>query len=277
MRSNRLRVMGPAASLAVAALFAGCSLTTDLSGFSTDTDAAPTSGEGGADAATDGTTVLPDAATEGGKPDAAGTFCVPGAHAFCEDFDTSTTLPALDGTQVDPKGAVSLSTARAASAPGALLSTMQRRVASDVHAQATLEKDFSGWRRTVLDFDVFVEAPGFVSNDVNSGIISLFFDSSTNGASFSLSVGVGYTTLGTPQTLLNSGALAYGSWQHAHFDIDPTGNVEGSVGAASWKGTFVPPAAGASPSTRIQLGVNGYNQPAPEFRVFYDNVTVDFP
>lgn len=38
-----------------------------------------------------------------------------------------------------------------------------------------------------------------------------------------------------------------------------------------------PSSPAATSETILDLGVNGYNQPAPEFRVFYDNVTVDFP
>ena len=203
--------------------------------------------------------------------------CAAGSSAFCEDFDTSGAVPTWDQSAIDPKGSLSVSALRATSAPASLLSTMAQRSASDAYAQATLRKEFVGWRRIVLEFDIFVEPPAFSGSDVNSGIVDLYFRSATSSDGVALGLGATYTTLGIPGKLVNSSVLVEGAWQHARFDVDPTGSATGSIGAVSWKGTFPALVAGSAPTMGIDIGVDGFNRPAPEFRVFYDNVTVDFP
>ena len=213
----------------------------------------------------------------GALVDATPRFCLPGVHSFCDDFDIGAPLASWDGQYLDPKGGLSVSMLRAKSATGSLLSTMARRGASDPHAQSTVYKQFAGVRRVIVEFDVFLETPSFASGDVNSGIVGIFFSSSTPKAAVALSVGKGYTTLGNPGTSVNSAALTGDTWLHARFDFDPAGTVQGSIGASSWQQTFPAYFVGTDPETSLQLGVNGYNQPAPELRVFYDNVTIDFP
>lgn len=264
--------------MALAALVAaGCSLTTDLTGFSTAEDA-PSVTDGGTDTSTDGPgSPSPESGTDGARPDASGPFCVPGAHAFCEDFDTITSVPTWDGRSLDAKGAISLSTLRAMSPPRSFLSTMERRSGADPYAQATIHKSFAGWRRVIVELDIFVEAPAFAPGDINSGILSMFLASSSGTAGFALSIGDGYTTLGIPEKFVGGPSLLYDAWRHARFDIDPAGTVSGSIGQVTWNGTFPAATAGGDPATIVEIGVNGYNQPAPPYRVFYDNLTVDFP
>jgi hypothetical protein len=275
MRSTFAKLVAAAVPVA---LFLGCSLTTDLSGFSGQEPPQVSSPESGSDASADGTIPTPEGGADATPADAATRFCIPGAHAFCDDFDVGAPLATWEGKAVDSKGTVSVSTQRAKSAPGALLTTMARRAASDPYALSAAFKKFPGARRIVVEFDMFLETPSFVDGDINAGIVSIYISSSTVGnAQIALSVGKGYTTFGNPGAPVNGDPLTGDTWLHARFDFDPSGKVTGSIGSVTWQQTFPAYVVGTNPETRLDLGVNGYNQPAPEFRVFYDNVTIDFP
>jgi hypothetical protein len=252
-----------------------CSLLTDLNGYSG--GASPVA-EGGADA--------PGAAPDADAPDApdasadAGPFCVPGAHAFCADFDTGDLLAGWTRPNVDAIGAVTLATDRSVSPARSMLATLSRRSSNAPSQYALLEEELAGFHRTRVEFDFYPKAPSWQNGDVNSGIFVLYFYSPAiagGGDGVALSMGRDYTTLGALGTSLDGTPLPTDQWLHARVDVDPAGSIDATFGPVHFNGTFAALPQGPSSVTSLQLGISGYNQPAPEFRVYYDNVTVDFP
>lgn len=224
MRSIRAKIVAAAVPVA---FFFGCSLTTDFTGLAGPSPATTPQGgtyEGGVGALDAGADALVEATTR---------FCVAGVHAFCDDFDLGAPLASWDRQYVDPKGALSVSTLRAKSAPGSLLSTRARRAALDPRAQATVDKQFPGVRRIIVEFDVFLETPVFASGDINSGIVGILFNSTGSKAPLALSAGKTYTALGIPGTSVTGAPLTGDTWLHARFDFDPAGTVQGSIGGSS--------------------------------------------
>jgi hypothetical protein len=207
----------------------------------------------------------------------AGRFCTSAPHAFCADFDQGALADGWDDTYQDFNSTLVLSTKRALSAPGSASITMPRRESGASAAYATLIKRFTGWKRIVIDFDAYIEAPTFLSGDVNSGMLTIESYSEPNqNVGIAVSVGEVYTTVGNPGTASNGAPLSWDRWFHVHFDVTPTKSfsavIDGQAFAGTWSATM-----GTDPKTIIGIGVAGYNKPAPEFRFYYDNVTIDFP
>jgi hypothetical protein len=229
----------------------------------------------GTDASTDVVTV--DAPIDVNKADS-GSFCGASTHAFCSDFELPNVNDGWSSKQTTSSGTVSLSTDLSTSPSHSMLAVMPRRAANAPAAYALLRQDFAVWHRIVVEFDFFARAPAWQTNDVNSGVFVLFYYSSaTPGEGLSLSMGQGYTTLSAPNNMQLSGAtLPTEAWQHARIDMDPIGKVDATFGTVHFTGAFPPIPTGTSPKMSLQLGISGYNQPAPEFRIYYDNVTVDF-
>ena len=62
-------------------------------------------------------------------------------------------------------------------------------------------------------------------------------------------------------------ALQMNSWVHYKFQVAPL---------ASYNDSWTPSATNPTdPKTNVHFGIFGYNKPAPEFRVVYDNITID--
>jgi hypothetical protein len=251
-----------------------CSLLTDLSGYSEDAGApadASTDADGGTTAPPDGATGTDAAAT----PDAA-RFCVPNAHTFCADFEDGDVMTGWSRNEIAPEGSLSASTARFVSPSHALLTTMDRRAADAPPAYAQLTKTFDGWHKVAIDLDLFVEPPAWQLGDVNSGFFVVFFYA--DGVEFGVAMSLGelYITFGTPASSSpqDNKPLPFGSWVHLHAVVSPSA-LDATVGSVPFTSSWSPPAAAANARMSVQLGIAGYNRPAPAFRAFYDNVTVD--
>jgi hypothetical protein len=268
-----------ALALVAGAALGGCLVLTDLSGLAGDpapdpvepTDAATEAAQDGApgdDAGTDGRT--------DGDADATSPFCAthPG-HTACLDFDDGV-LPA-DWVVDVTGGALSWSSTRAVSPPGALFSTQPRR--PTIKSKAMLRKRMdTSFRHTVVEFDLYVEPPAWQAGDVNAGVFEISFFSSTVSGGIAVSIGQSYVTIGAPEGSVQSNMpLPFGEWVHAKVDLDPAGRLEALIGTVPLAKTFAALTAGTSAQTVVYLGVNGYNAPAPQFEVYYDNVTIDLP
>ena len=244
---------------------AGCLYYPNLGSLS---DGAPT----GADASS------LDVVAEARPPDGgdAGGFCQSANHAFCADFDQGPVLSGWDSPQLDFGGTITASSTRYVSPSTSAAILMPRRGAAAPTSYVTLNKGWPGWRHVIIDFEVYLEAPSWDTLDVNSGIFAVEFFSASNDQGISLSAGKDYLTVGNPGTAMGGKPVPNDRWFHVQFDVDPTkglkATIDDQVFSATWSAQ-----AGASPTMRIYLGVSGFNQPAPEYRLDYDNVTVDFP
>jgi hypothetical protein len=204
-------------------------------------------------------------------------FCSAIKHAFCADFDTGALADGWTHTDVESPGAVTLSTDTSVSPARSFLSTMARRASTDPFANAALEIKFGGWHHMVVEFDFLPKTPDWIDTDVNSGLFALSFFGDNYSDGLALSMGHAYTTLGTPGTDISDAPLPTEAWLHAHVDFDPAGKVDATFGTIHFIGTFAALPNDTNQTTALSVGINGYNQPAPQYRVYYDNVTVDFP
>ena len=248
----------------------GCGLFPSLDGLS------------GADAALDAaidqdamSNVDGDATSES-EAEASAPFCASSStHTFCADFDEGSATAGWSSTQVDPDGALSLSTSTFTSSPASLRATMARRSSSSPGEYATVDEKVTGWPHVVVDFDVYLEPPSFQNGDINSGIMSLSYFSGSVNASATISVGASYITVGTLGAPINGTPMPTSTWLHVHFDVDPQGTFDAKIGAQTFHQTFAALTPGTSPVLFLELGVLGFNQPAPAYAVQYDNVTMD--
>ena len=157
-------------------------------------------------------------------------------------------------------------------------STMALRSASAAIEYATISKAFSVWRRIVVDVDVYLVQPAWQRSDVNSGIFTmgLYSDATTDGVA--MSVGAGYVTFGVPGGKSSNGApFPVDQWVHLHVDLDPAGTFSAIVGTEAFQQTFPALDGTSNPRMFVNIGVSGYNKPAPAFDVSYDNLTIDLP
>ena len=196
-------------------------------------------------------------------------FCASSSHTFCADFDEGSLLAGWDGSNTDPTGAMSLDP-NAKSAPSSALMTLQRHETQVLYEN--LEKAWPKTGHVVVEFDILVETPAWKMNDVNAGIVTMSFNPIGNIA---VSYGQGYVTIGAMGGQMNgNGPLPSGSWFHMKLDADPAGSLHVLAADQTIDQTF--PKVVGQTKTTLNLGISGYNSPCPEFRVHYDNVTVDF-
>ena len=254
--------------LAITLAVAACSLAFDLPG----TGGSP-SNDAGLDAR-----VATEAGIEASTTAEAGArFCVPGAHTFCDDFDGPGALG--DGwSNVDKtSGTLELSTSTFLSAPRALTATLPRRPQGAPADQATLVKQINGpWKHTVIECDVLVDPTTWQSSDINSGAFALTLFGENGSATFTLSIAETYSSLNGPPQPGTGPAVPTGTWQHWKIDLQLDGTITATLGTIvlSAKGQLPAPTAGGS-GTILELGVLGYNAPAPAFGFHFDNVTID--
>jgi hypothetical protein len=271
--------------LGTLSLFGGaaCSLLTELDGLSGAPAAAGTDGGSpvpdGAGAVDDGGTVTKDGAAADGAtgPDGAVTntsFCTGSTHAFCADFEDDDPLAAWTQKVIDVGTTGAVSTTRAKSGSHSFFAMIPQRAASTPDVNVLLDKRFPGsWRRVVVELDIFEEPPAWSSGDINAALISVETQSSSNGQAWFLTTGPNYTNLNS----VSRPAMATGQWVHVKLDFDPTGTINGTVGAISYAAGVVSQTSGANPSMLVRVGLNGFNSPVPKFAVYYDNVTIDLP
>jgi hypothetical protein len=264
----------------LAAALGACSVLEDFSGLSGGEQATVT-GDARADTSivdgggtTDGTTRPPDG--EAGPA----AFCQPGAHAFCSDFDKGTLLDVWTEKREEFGGRVELSTARSLSPSGSLFTTLPRRGDINTTYYSFIRKEFPGnWRRMVASFDVYVENQVWQVGDVNSGIASFGFVAQNVQVYGAISLGRDYVSIGfSDHPGKNGKALPRDAWVHFACEVDPATLVRCVIDGETLDIPITNPATpGAAQRMAFDLGIAGYNDPAPEYRVHYDNVTVDFP
>lgn len=277
---RRARSVGLALAFALAAT--ACALAVDTSGLTGGSSGASPADAGG-DAPAPGRDAAGPAPDAGGgdasaDADAAVTrFCAPGhGHALCADFDEGAYLAGFDNQVIGPVGEVVAASERSRSAPKSLRTTLGRRE-STIEYAVVIHSRTAPWRRVVTEFDVFLQQPDFKAADINAGIFTAGFYGELD-ANVAFSVGPDYTTLAVPSSAISGPAFPFDRWVHVRFDMDPlTGKVSSTVDGARLERSFAPTAQGNSPTTALSFGVSGYNKPCPTFRVFYDNVVVDYP
>lgn len=273
------------AALALTLAFAGCSLTADLSGFSS----APASGDAApaSDAATVG-----DAATfdgDGGpttSPDA-GPFCARATGAaFCDDFDQAP-LAAFWTMALDPGASVVVNDASAVSAPNALLVTMPLVAGTCKYAYAThtMGKAYAKTVRMELDVRFArLSQQAFASTSIGLGSTAdgthcdYYF--ATRAGSTSLvvepSVNGGAGTVTYPLAR----AIEAGPWTHVAFAFDtaqgatPTVTVSLDGVVALDKQAITPPSCGFGTVSEVGPGLYCVSGNDVELDVRTDNVVV---
>ena len=253
----------------------GCTLlvsTENLAGTGEPTEAGAVDGSSaGADA--EAGRIEPDASPPARDAEA-GSPCTGSVHAFCDDFDRASP-PATGWTfgRVDPGSELSLREDRSRSAPKALFARNARRPASaGVATYATVNKNILGpWRRFVAEFDMYLVAPMWMAGDINAGVVCFGFRSSSDGKEACVSINEASITAGG----VTGPAFPLDAWVHVTLDVSPAGGSV-TIGAASTAFVFAPGTPSGETSAYIEIGILGYNQPAPEYQAYYDNLTFDF-
>lgn len=271
--------MGPRRILLAAAVAAttGCSLLVSTSGLTSDGSPPPSQ----ADAAEGGTTDGPPPAIEAGTPDApADVDAGPpspckGTHAFCDDFDrTNAPESGWSSTSVTPGVAtMSIVDDRAVSAPRALFTKLPRREPAGAVQYAVLEKTLSGsFSKAIISWDMFVVRPAFQNGDINVGV-GCFSGRVDNTRGYGcMSIGADYASL-MGATI---GPFPWDRWVHMELTMPADGAPSVRVDNGTTEtGNYEIEASVGSPELRIDLGLHGYNRPAPAFTVYYDNLVVD--
>jgi hypothetical protein len=259
---------------------AGCSFLVSTSGLAsgdrTSADAATDGSDDGLDAGMDATKDGPGDAPA--APDSAARFCGAAGTAFCDDFDRNgAPKDGWSEQEVSLGSSLAFSTVRAVSGPTSLLAMNPARPASATDATyAVLGRDLAVTAaRMVVVFDVYVVRPAFQTTDVNMGIACLGLR--TAGVRDHLCISVGADYVGFAGT--NGTALTFDAWVHVEATVDHSGTPIATVKIGKDVYTGLPDRT--NETTRpdlvfLDLGLHGYNEPAPAFTVFYDNVTIDW-
>jgi len=271
---SRLLLVAALPALALAA----CSLVTNFDDLASGGAAGADAG-GGADATTDvgvDAAVAPDGSGEAGADSAAPPFCS-GTHAFCADFDEGSLLDGWTTKQVDALGMIEQSGVRYVSPGASFHSFLPRRAAGDIE-NAVLVKYLPGvWKRTVVDFEFFLERPDFQASDINAAFLQITFagNGSGSGQTLYFTIGEGYSHISMPGALIEAGEARYDGFVHVHLDIQPGTALSATLDGKTYQGT--PSAISGGPGTRTELyfGITGYNAPVPAFSAYYDNIVVD--
>lgn len=242
-----------------------CSLAFPLDGYS---EAGSNDDGGGATPGHDGS-----AETGIDRDTGPARFCETFTGTFCADFDEGVVLDGWSYETADAPGTHELSMSPSLSR--ALHSTMPRR--SNAKARISLTKSFPGnFRRFVLDCDVHLVTPDWMSGDINAALLEIDFESDSKNEAFYLTSGRDYTDIGLiGLAALTGEPLPTSAPFHVQITLDPAGQWDAKVGEQVFHKTFAPIVAGANPEISFELGVIGFNAPAPTFDVYYDNVTID--
>jgi hypothetical protein len=256
---------------------AACSVFGDFGSFSTEDPSAAT------DAATEAQQTSGDSSTgdasageDGAGGEAGAPFCMPGAHAFCADFEGADALAIFTSPYVDPTGKLEVSTTQAKSGTQSLFTFLPRRETQKTNVVIFKEID-TAWRRTIVELDMYLDPAAWQQGDVNAALLEVGFVSDAGGTAFFVIAGPSYASLaggGTPDTL--GSPLAYSKWMHVRADVTTTQfqvNIDGSVRTHAVN----VPAGSTNPRFEVAVGITGFNAPVPALGVYYDNLTVDFP
>jgi hypothetical protein len=128
----------------------------------------------------------------------------------------------------------------------------------------------------VIEFDVLVEPSAWQAGDVNSGAVALTLFGGNGSATFTVSIAQNYTSLnGAPQP--GSGPpVPTGTWHHWKIDLQLDGTITATLGTSVLSAMAQLPApTNTGSGVILELGVLGYNAPAPAFAFHFDNVTID--
>lgn len=267
MQSVRL-----ALAIAVSAMGLGaCTLLIGTSDLSGPADGNTPTGDGGADTATPVTTDAGDGgqAAVDAAADARVSPCKSGTHAFCADFDGPSLLSGWTDTAMD--GPLTASS-NALSPPFALEATLPRRETTFGRSQVYLEIK-RPWARTTVEYDVFLEPVDFLPGDINFGVACIVFAAGSDAEGACLARSADDTSW-----LESKAPFSTGKWVHVQHVLDPfTKKSSVDIDGILLSGFLPPPPTTAGErAIRLELGVLGFNKPAPAATMRFDNVTVDF-
>lgn len=259
---------------------AACSIFGNFSEFSSEDPSASNDASTDATANGGGDASAIDAGTGGGQDSSATgePYCATSLHAFCADFEYLNALDAFTGDQVAPNGTLALSTTRAKGGVRSLFASLPRRATEET--TALLSKTIPGdWRRTVVEFDMYLEPPDWQTNDVNASIFEIAYASDTQSVTFYAVTGKDYFNLGGGGATDTYGPpIATGKWIHFKAELTTSALQVSIDGAPHATHAFTAlTASGVDRQIEMAIGVDGFNAPAPELKIYYDNLTVDFP
>jgi|GEM_PF-331260 len=265
------RARGAFAIAAAAAMAAACSLYQ--------------SGVGPADA---------DGGKDGDAADAAGSYCVPGAHFFCADFDEGADLTAA-WCQGEPScgphaldGSVALDPDASKSAPDSLVTSTSSGDAGTLQAYMSRALPGSGASMT-LGFDVRFDriatgksAPlaeillGDATPDGGGHRVQLVVNGGAADAGATLSVVEIHADggVGQPSPLPTAPITSTTLWHRVAMDVLGGASVAIAYGGSTVKEVPLDSTADIG-SRAVSLGIVSVTAPSERWRAHYDNVTVD--
>ena len=130
----------------------------------------------------------------------------------------------------------------------------------------------------VVDFDLFLEAQDWQAADSNSAVFSVVMLSDTGEQATHLTISESSASVGVKVGPAAHGRkLATDRWVHVQYDVTPDVRVRADIDGEVHDVAMRAVSRSGNERTLLMLGVNGFNDPTPEFRVYVDNVTVDFP
>ena len=170
-----------------------CSLVAGLSGL-----VGPGADDAGAEGGVDDSGGADGAqgSSDGGAhldAEAAAPFCsVDAGRYLCADFDEGALATGWGSSHQDPRASIGLSTTRYVSPSASFHATIDRRAALDLEYALLEQKVTAPWRRTVMDFDIFLEQPAFQGGDVNAALLAIDFQGGSSALTVYLTYGQGY-------------------------------------------------------------------------------------
>lgn len=267
--TGRRRALGRV--LAMAALLAAplaCSFFVDTSGLATG-DVIVVAGEGGAPEAA----AAPEGGAEDAGRDASPASTCTAAHAFCADFEGDDYRAGWDSIDDTVPGGTLGTSAGAFEVGKGFRATLPRRDAVKGYASLGTHVP-TAVRRAVVEFDVKLDPTASQQADSTVGLICAEFYIGSAHGGICFGVGPGFSPFGTT----NGPSLETGRWVHGHLELDPVSQTaSATIGSKTYASPWVRPAGAGAPQLFVQLGVLGYNVPAPPVGVTFDNVVVDFP
>ncbi|CAN5487372.1 hypothetical protein BH09MYX1_BH09MYX1_25260 [soil metagenome] len=213
-------------------------------------------------------------------------FCDGNLTAFCADFDETELLAAsIDGKPgkwttafTDPTGSLTLDSSRAISAPAALFAQLPRRGDVNQLPREQLRWAVSdAWRRVRITMQMYLENPGWMQGDINAALLEWACYSKGGDTGVVMTLGDGYVSTGeTSATPINGNGFPLDTWTSVVLDFDPAGSMRLDYGSLFINQTFVAKVKAGQTSCFLSVGIDGFNDPAPPFRVHYDDVTLAY-
>ncbi|MBX3223325.1 MAG: hypothetical protein KF795_22625 [Labilithrix sp.] len=262
--------------LALSLWLAGCSLTTDLAGFSAESTSADSEDRSVEDAAAaDGQEDAP--VGDGGASDrSSADFCA--GATFCDRFERTDPTGEWDPPKVSNGSSLTLTTMRAHSGTSAMRTSFATGGSS-----AALHKTLGTAKKVRLEYAVYLEE--LPMRDINIGSIDYHFAGRSNGVYFVFGGGQAKATeqeINDQGTMTHNGslgavALVTGRWVVLTIEVDHT--VTPQLATLTYDGVVVadrkPLARSYPPSAPKIVAGSDYASPGAAFRIDFDDLRVD--